>query len=116
MSSNQLFGGSICISDILDQMKNGHSSFTKSAKNQKIYCNILVWLNDEKDEYGNDMSLQLSSTKDKREQEGKIYFGNTKRLETTKPISAKDIPDTSSYNIPVREKQTDKPVEDDLPF
>lgn len=115
MSRNQLFGGSICVTDLMDALKSGHSAFSK-ANNKKVYANILVWHNEEPDKYGNLISLQLSSTKDKRESEEKVYIGNAKKLETNKPVSANDLPDDNwSDNIPVREKQSQQP-DDDLPF
>lgn len=114
---NNLFSGSICLTDLNDHARNGHSAFSK-ARNGKIYVNILTWLNEEKDEYGNVMSHQLSSSKDMREKEGKVYIGNSKPLETSKPVNAKDIPSEDSFNnIPERKKQSDGvSSDDDLPF
>lgn len=116
MSSNQLFGGSLCLTDLNELARKGHSAFSKSVKNGKIYVNMLTWLNDEKDEFGNNMSHQLSSTKDMRDKEGKIYIGNSKKLETSKPVSQKDIPSDDDFsNIPIRTSKIDEPA-DDLPF
>lgn len=116
--SSQLFGGSICITELMEKVKSGHSAFSKSIKNGKVYCNILVWVNEEKDEFGNNISLQLSSTKEKRDSEGKIYIGNAKKLETSKPVSASDAPsDNWDANIPARDSSTNgKLADDDLPF
>lgn len=115
--SSQLFGGSICITDLMEQLNKKHSSFSKSAKNGKIYSNVLVWLNEEKDEFGNNISLQLSSTKERRDSEGKIYIGNAKRLETTKPISNNDLPSGNwDKDIPVRSNTSNDAPADDLPF
>lgn len=101
--NSQLFGGSMCITDLMEQLNKAHSAFTKSAKNGKVYASFLVWVNEEKDEFGNNISLQLSSSKEKRETEGKIYIGNAKKLETTKPISERDKP-TGNWdaNVPVK--------------
>ena len=107
---NNLFGGSICLTDLNDQARAGHSAFSK-ARNGKIYVNILTWLNEEKDEYGNIMSHQLSSSKDMRDKEGKIYIGNSKPLETSKPVDKKDIPKDDDFsNIPVRESKNEKNI------
>lgn len=38
---NQLFGGSICLTELVEQAKKGHSGFSK-AQNGKVYCNILT--------------------------------------------------------------------------
>lgn len=120
--NSQLHGGSICMTDLIETMKLGHSAFSK-AQNGKVYFNILIWQNEEPDKFGNNMSLQLSSSKDMREKEDKVYIGNAKKLETNRPVGAKDIPsDNWDANIPVREKQksnidVDKmPTDDGLPF
>lgn len=113
---NTLYGGSICLTDLIDQAKKGHSSFSK-AQNGKVYCNTLTWINDVPDKFGNTMSHQLSSTKERRESEGKIYIGNSKKLETNQPVSAKDIKDDQFDNIPVRQVKEEVNNEvDDLPF
>lgn len=113
---NQLFGGSICLTEMVEQAKKGHSAFSK-AQNGKVYCNILTWLNEKEDKYGNIMSHQLSSQKDMREVEGLIYIGNSKALQSSKPVTKNDIDDDFS-NVPVREKQSSNTDNepDDLPF
>jgi hypothetical protein len=111
---NQLFGGSICLTEMVEQAKKGHSAFSK-AQNGKVYCNILTWLNEKEDKYGNIMSHQLSSQKDMREVEGLIYIGNSKALQSSKPVTKNDIDDDFS-NVPVREKQNVSDEKDDLPF
>ena len=89
---NQLFSGSICLTDLIDNAKKQHSAFSKAA-NGKIYVNMNTWLNEEADKFGNTMSHQLSSKKEMREKEGKIYIGNSKRFESTEPapLSINDI-------------------------
>ncbi len=111
---NQLFAGSICLTDLIDKAKSGHSAFSK-AQNGKVYCNILTWLNEKEDKFGNIMSHQLSSSKEMREHEGVTYIGNSKGIETKQPVKSSDINDDLSN---VKERQ---PVEvnssvDDLPF
>lgn len=102
---SKLFSGSICLTDLIDAAKRQHSAFTKSQQNGKIYCNILLWENDDKDDYGNTHSMQLNSTKEKKEQEGKIYIGRAKPVEKKEPapISQNDAASISE-------------VVDDLPF
>jgi hypothetical protein len=120
---NQLFSGSICITDLMETMKLGHSSFSK-AQNGKVYANILIWQNEEPDKFGNSMSLQLSSTKDMREKEEKVYIGNAKVFDNKKPVSQRDMPsDDWDANIPVRQKTSPQSgladkhnATDDLPF
>ncbi len=80
---------------------------------------IITWLNDEPDKFGNIMSHQLNSTKDKRDSEGKVYIGNSKRLDLT--VKADDVKADDFDNIPVREASHTESIEtiepvDDLPF
>lgn len=91
---SQLYGGSICLTDLIAKAKEGHSAFSK-ANNGKIYFNFNAWLNDEPDQYGNDMSVQLNSSKDKREAEGKVYIGKAKKVTAAQPtaVAANDVPD-----------------------
>lgn len=100
---SQLFTGSICLSDLIEKAKGQHSAFTK-ANNGKIYTNLLIWQNDEPDKYGNTLSFQLNSSKEKKDSEGKVYVGNGKKMEAKEPqpLSSSDI-------------QNLEPL-DDLPF
>jgi hypothetical protein len=96
--ANKPMQGSICLSDLGDAYKAGHSAFNKSEKNGKVYANIAVWMNDEPDQYGNILSFQLNSKKDAADD--KVYFGNAKLPEGGKSAPA----------------QTSNAKEDDLPF
>lgn len=91
---NRLLTGSLCLTDIVEKAKQGHSAFTKAA-NGKIYFNFLQWLNSEPDKFGNQSSLQLNSKKDKKEEEGKQYIGNAKFMEATggETPTAEEVPD-----------------------
>lgn len=103
--------GSLCLTDLIEKAKSGHSSFSK-GKNGKIYVNFVQWINDEADQYGNHSSFNLGSSKEKREAElaanagKKIYFGNAKIQEkgsaNAAPVTAQD---TASLDLPA-----------DLPF
>lgn len=89
-----MLNGSICLSDLFEKAKEGHSAFSR-AKNGKIYLNFTQWVNDEPDTFGNHSSFQLSSKKEKRESEGKVYFGNAKKSEAPAneaPITAQSMP------------------------
>lgn len=97
---SKLYGGSICLTDLLAKAKEGHSAFIRS-QNGKVYCNVNIWMNDEVDKFGNIMSFQLNSQKDKREAEGKIYIGNAKEVVAAAPAPVKA--DEEEFN-------------DDLPF
>jgi len=48
-------------------------------KNNAKYLNIVVWVNDEPDNYGNTASIQISQSKEERESGAKAtYIGNLK--------------------------------------
>jgi hypothetical protein len=64
----QFFTGTMCLSDMLDFAKKGHSAFSK-ANNEKIYFSFKQWLNEEKDKYGNDGSIQLNSKKESKQKD-----------------------------------------------
>lgn len=102
---SKLLSGSVCITDLIEQAKKTHSAFTKSQTNGKVYANILIWENDEADKYGNTHALQLNSTKEKKEAEGKIYIGNAKPIERKEPLPLNED-DAKSFTG----------VVDDLPF
>lgn len=99
---SELLGGSLCLTDINAQAKLGHSAFTR-AKNGKVYFNILEWLNDTPDKYGNTASFQLNSSQEMKDAEGKIYIGNAKPLGKAEPEQLK----AGDSSIP---------DDDDLPF
>lgn len=69
---NQLFIGSICVSDIPKEKLT-------QAKNGKLYLNIDIWINAENDQYGNIGSVSVRQSKEEREAKlKKVYFGNFK--------------------------------------
>ena len=96
----QLLNVSICLTDILEQAKKGHSAFKKvtTKKGKKIYFDVRQWINDDVDGYGNISSLMLSSSEERRELEGKVYIGNGKEVKKkepeVQPITADDIPES----------------------
>lgn len=118
---SQLFYGSLDVTTLLENLKSKHSSFTK-GKNGKIYASINVWLNDQKDEFGNTMSVQINPSKEKKDIDKKIYIGNLKQSEGAKPISDKDVDNVQTdYDIPTKAKsetssESDISTDSDLPF
>jgi hypothetical protein len=59
---------------IVSTDKNGNP-FENGAK----YLNVVVWINDEADKYGNNASIQISQSKEERDAGAKaIYIGNLK--------------------------------------
>jgi len=97
---SKLLYGSVDFSKLLELAKAGNKAFSK-ASNGKIYLNLNVWINDEKDKFENDASIQ-TTFKDSTKEE-KIYFGNLK-------ISDHKAPEQ------LQENSSDIPDESDLPF
>lgn len=95
---SKLLYGSINVSKILEEAKKGNKAFYK-AENGTIYLNLNVWINDDKDNYGNIASIQ-SNFKDATKEE-KFYFGNLKENERKEP----EQPTSNDF-----------PEADDLPF
>lgn len=66
----------------------------KLFKGEKgTYLDLTIWINDEPDQYGNNMSFQQSTSKD----EPKIYIGNAKEFikkqdEPEKNYTDNDLP------------------------
>jgi hypothetical protein len=91
-----LYNGSICLSDI------PKDKITKSEKNGKSYLNFNLWVNDEKDQYGNIGSINVSQTKEQREAgEKKVYFGNIKPVErNAAPQQAAATPTEDDLGLP----------------
>jgi hypothetical protein len=87
---NQLFYGSICVTDLIEKVKAKHSGFTK-AQNGKIYANINVWLNQTPDKYGNIMSVKVNPSKERKDTEEGFYIGNLKQSDGPKPIGDNDL-------------------------
>jgi len=124
MQSSESYYGSICITDLLEQLKQKHSSFSKSAKNSKIYMAVTVWVNEEKDEYGNSMAIQ-ANIKEADKIGKKFYLGNCKKTirKDAPPLKDSDVEtyDYSHLDLPddVLEKKAAPSIansSDDLPF
>lgn len=92
---SKLYYGSIDFSKLLEQAKQGHKAFSK-AQNGKIYLNLNVWINDEKDQFDNIASIQ-ANFKDATK-EDKFYFGNLKESEfSQQPVTSDDIPNEDDF-------------------
>jgi hypothetical protein len=118
----QLFYGSICLTDLIENAKKKHSAFTK-GNNGKLYAAVNVWLNDNVDKFGNIMSVQINPSKAMKDLEDRIYIGNLKQSDGPTPISDRDVSGLDT-NLDVPEKKTapsasaadiTEPIED-LPF
>lgn len=103
----QLFYGSICLSDLIENAKKKHSAFSK-GQNGKIYASVNVWLNDEKDKFGNIMSVQINPTKEMKDLEDRVYIGNLKQSDGPKPVNDKDVSGIQDdFDVPQREPKQD---------
>jgi hypothetical protein len=93
---NKLLLGSLCLSDLNEKARAGHSAFTK-ASNGKIYVNVNLWFNDEPDQYEKIAQLQLS--KPKESQEKSVYIGNfaIPKKREPEPIKAEDVPEDDDF-------------------
>jgi hypothetical protein len=120
---SQLFFGSICITDLIDQAKQKHSAFTK-GNNGKIYASVNVWLNDKEDKFGNIMSVQINPSKEMKDIDKRLYIGNLKKSDGPTPVSDRDVSGLDeNLDIPARQHtsaapsagDTTEPVSD-LPF
>lgn len=84
---------------IITRDKNGQP-FQNGAK----YLNVIVWINDEIDQYGNIASIQEGISKEERESGLKaVYIGNLKNIQNqnTSDKSENDIPkDNGVDNLP----------------
>lgn len=70
---------SLDLTTIGEMAKSGHSSIKRSEKNGKVYLALNVWVNDQRDQYGKDISVTVDSTKaGKAAGEGKVYVGSGK--------------------------------------
>lgn len=70
---------SVCLTDLKELIKEGHSGITKGKNNNKTYVSLEIWDKDEKDQFGQDVSVKVRSTKEKSEEE-KNKFGNRRYL------------------------------------
>jgi hypothetical protein len=118
---SQLFYGSICLTDLIENAKKKHSAFSK-GNNGKIYANINVWLNDKEDKFGNIMSVQINPTKEMKDLEDRIYIGNLKESKGGTPVNSRDVAGLDSdLDIEPRAQKPADPASvtepiDDLPF
>lgn len=93
------------ISASIDLAKIDRSKIT-AGKNGAKYYNILISVNDEKNQYGQDVAISENQTKEERERgEKKKYLGNGKTIWSGGNTTQRT---QSNPNPP--------PSEDDLPF
>lgn len=82
-----------------------------AGKNGAIYCDLVLFENDEPDQFGNDFSVKQSQTKEERASGEKLpYVGNAKTIGTSRP---------SRPSEPARRQESapaTHPGDDDIPF
>lgn len=99
------FYGSVCLTDLLNAAKAGHSAFKKAESNGKIYGNVTLWLNEEADDKGNKVAIHLASAKDVQEPEKsakKVYIANFKEAAAAgeAPVKASDLAGENLDDLP----------------
>lgn len=93
---SQSFYGSIDFTKLIELAKQKNKAFHRSDVNGKIYVDVQVFIKDEPDKYGNNLSIRTSykgaTTEDK------VYFGNLKKSENNQSeVTPTDIPDTFDF-------------------
>lgn len=84
------FLGTMDIGKLRKAMSSKHSSLFKTEKGFEG-ANVLIWQNDEPDQWGNTISIQLNGKMDAKED--KVYFINAKppKEKTDAPSTGTDI-------------------------
>ncbi len=105
MAKGQSYYGSIDVTTLLKQANLPHSAFVRAGKENKAFAQITVWVNEEPDQYGNSVSIKLSSkTAELAKAEGNVYLGNLKKSEAKQPEAlesgAADIPQADDDGLP----------------
>jgi hypothetical protein len=67
------------------------------GKNGK-YIDLVIWFNEQPDQYGNILSFQLNSKKDAQDE--KVYFGSAKLPADKAPSQTPDPTPTSDEPLP----------------
>ena len=94
---SKMYYGQINMTELIDAMKEKHSAFKKISSKKTpgkeiILANVTMWENDQPDQYGNTISLQLNSREDAKALEGKVYIANLKlSVPKENPITQKDV-------------------------
>jgi len=97
----QLINASIDFAELIAKAKAGHSAFTRGKKNGKPYVALTIWVNEETDKFGNDVAIQLNSSKEGNATEGIVYVGHGR---------------TGGRKIKKSDAVANEPYLDDLPF
>lgn len=100
--ASKMYYGSINVTELNAAARAGHSAFVKAGEKNNIFVNCQIWLNEEPDKYGNNISLKVNPLKDSTDKG--FYIGNFKFSTEMggKPLTAADADSI--------------PTDDDLPF
>jgi hypothetical protein len=79
MTKSKLLLGSINATRLIDELKKNNKAFYKSQNSNDIFVNVKVWLNEEKDQFKNDASIQINPSAENKEDAK--YIGNLRFLE-----------------------------------
>lgn len=102
----------------------GSIDLTKIPKNKIVegkkgkYLNVVITINNDADQYGNNASITVDQTPDERaSKETKIYLGNAKTVWTDGTFApAPGRENQQASNFPTQKATTKVVVDDDLPF
>jgi hypothetical protein len=102
---SKLRTASICFTDLMEAAKAGHTAFSRS-KNNKVYFNVAIWDNEQANQFGQNVSIQLSPKKDTESKA--LYIGNGTKKDNA--IAEKITPEASTKLF------SKSKSDDDLPF
>ena len=104
--------GSINVTALINAAKAGHPAFKRGKTNpENIWADIVMWINDEKDDRGYDSSILLNPPKEKRAGTKKVYIANLKSLDRPGVDEQVEIPEGQNVLT-----ETAVNVLDNLPF
>ena len=101
--------GSLCLTELQDMAKKGHSAFSKAA-NGKIYCNFTGWCNSANDDF-KDFSMSLNGKQEKKTEDAAIIATGNKGYVANGKIK---LGQSEPAGAPVA--ANDIEIVDDLPF
>ena len=89
------------------QLLTASIDVTKIDKNKLIvgkkgtYCNLTIWIDDTPNQFGNDVSVQQSLSKEEREAGvAKIFLGNGKSHKGSNAAAQKNAAETEGEDLP----------------
>ena len=105
--------GSICLSELNELAKAGHSAFTRS-QDGRIYCNFTGWCNSANDDF-KDFSANVNGKQDEKEKDAGILNGRKSKGYIASGKIKPNSGEQSGASVGVVTKD-EIPDESDLPF